>query len=381
MPDPSPSPLAGQSSASFEGVRKAFAANLDEGIDHGAAFCVVRHGEVVCDLWGGYADAARQRPWSRETLANIQSTTKGIVALVIAMLVERGKLAYDAPIATWWPEFAAQGKKAITLDLLMSHRAGVNGVREPMTLADLYDRTLYLDALAAMAPVYEPGAMCVYHALSYGHLCGELVRRADGREIGRFIAEEIASPLGAALYLRLPESEDNRAAEIVPGEGIEDVMDKAEGHPLAFGYANPRVRATEANTRAWRAAGVPAGGGQADARALARVYGALAQGGAIDGVRLLQPETIALATAERFDGEEGGFGWPIRYGAGFMLNKGNEFGPSRRAFGHSGWGGYFAYADPEHGLGVAFVLNRMLSAEPDFSTRRRRLLDAVYAAL
>lgn len=373
--------LFGVAERPFEAVRDAFAANLDESLDQGASFAVVADGRVVVDLWGGYADAAGNRPWRRDTIVTVQSVTKGVVALAVAMLVDRGKLDYDEPVATWWPSFAAGGKGSITLGQIMSHQAGLNTVREDLVLDDLYHGDRFVRCLEAMEPIYPPGSMCVYHALSYGYLAGEIVRLVDGRSVGRFIAEEIAEPLGASIFLGLPEAEDHRAAEIVAGPGADDVMEEATRSELTRGYVNPRVRPTEPNTRAWRAAEVPAGSANADALSLARLYGALALGGSLDGVRLLGPKTLALATAERFDGTEAGFGWPIRYGAGFMLNKDQVFGPHRDAFGHSGWGGYVAYADPANRLGVGYAMNRMTVPADGPDPRRIRLLDALYGAL
>ena len=226
--------------------------------------------------------------------------------------------------------------------------------------------------------MWPPGSRCAYHAMTYGHLAGATLRRVDGRMPGRFIAEEISAPLGASFFLGLPEDQDHRAAEIVPGRDVDATMEAAAENPLAFGYVNPRVRPTTPNPRAWRAAEVPSGSGHADALSLARIYGALARGGEIEGVRLLGREALTAATAERFCGEEAGFGWPIRFGAGFMLNRDGVFGPSDRAFGHSGWGGFFAFADPDQKLGVAFVMNRMATFGEARDPRRTRLLRALY---
>ena len=325
--------------------------------------------------------AAGDRPWQRETIACVQSVTKGIVALAVAILVDRGQLDYESPIARYWPEFGAGGKEDITLGLLMSHQAGLNGVREALRLEDLFGGDRFVTLLAAMAPLTPPGEMCVYHALSYGHLAGEIVRRVDGRSIGRFIAEEVAGPLDASFFLGLPEDQDHRAAEIVPGPDVDATMEAATKSPLAFGYVNPRVRPTTPNTRAWRAAEVPSGSGHSDAPSLARITGALARGGEIAGVRLIGPRGLAAATAERFRGKEAGFGWPIRFGAGFMLNQGGEFGPSERAFGHVGWGGFFAFADPDKRLGVAFVMNRMATFGEAPDPRRTRLVEALYRSI
>ena len=263
----------------------------------------------------------------------------------------------------------------------MSHQAGLSGPPVPMTLDDLYASGPYTDSLAAMAPLWPPGELCVYHAVSYGYLAGEILRRVDGRSMSTFVADEIAAPLGVSFFIGLPEAEDARAAEIIAGPGADDAMIEAESRPLAHGYINPRVSPTQPNDRAWRAAAIPAGNGHGDALGLARIYGTLARRGTLDGVRLLGPEALAAATAERFRGIEAGFGWPIGFAAGFMLNEGEAFGPPKAAFGHSGWGGAYAFADPDAGLGVAYVMNRMLGSGTDLDPRRVRLLDALYGAL
>jgi CubicO group peptidase (beta-lactamase class C family) len=372
----------GTTDTRFAALRDAFAANIADGLEHGGAFAVVAHGRVVADLWGGHADAAGARPWARDTLVNVWSTTKGVVALAIAMLVERGKLDYAAPVARYWPEFAANGKDEITLDCLMSHRAGLPGASEPMTLDDLYAWTPYVASLGAMAPLWRPGTMCAYHAISYGHLAGEVLRRVDGRSIGTFIAEEIAGPSSAAFFVGLPQSEDGRVATMIADPGAYDTIDQARDRPLArVAYLNPPVTPTQPNQRTWRAAEVPGGNGHGNALGLARIYGALAGDGAVADVRLIGRDALSAATTERFAGTESGMGWPIRFAAGFMLNDGGLYGPARNTFGHTGWGGSSAFADPEAGLGVAYVTNRMLGSGDAPDPRRQRLLQALYDCL
>ncbi len=362
----------------FKACREVMAANLADGYDLGAAFAVVKDGTLVADLYGGHADAARTRPWARDTLVNVWSVTKGVMAVAIAMAVERGKLAYDAPVAEVWPEFAANGKGDITLDLIMSHRAGLNGLDRPMDIDGVYAWFPVVEALADMAPLWPPGSRCAYHAMTYGHLAGEALRRVDGRMPGRFIAEAIAGPLDMAFFVGLPEDEDHRAAELVASDDASDwVADvKANGYPHAM--ENPTVTVLTPNARAWRAADVPAGNGQSDARSLARLYGLLATGGG----DLISADGLAAATAERYRGPDVSMGLPTSFAAGFRLGDDTGwFGPSLKAFGHTGWGGAFAFADPEAGLGVAFVTNRMLGSGDDAITRHTRLIDAVYGAL
>ncbi|MEE2981526.1 MAG: serine hydrolase domain-containing protein [Pseudomonadota bacterium] len=372
----------GAAKVRFAAIREAFENNLESGLDQGAAFAVVYQGHVVVDLWGGHADAVGATPWTRDTLVNVWSTTKGVASLAIAMLVDRDKLDYEAPVADYWPEFAANGKQDVTLGCLMSHQAGLPGSDQPTTLEDIYDWHPFADGLAAMAPLWPPGSTAAYHPLSHGHLAGEVLRRVDGRTMGTFVAEEISRPLGMEFYIGLPEAEDGRAAETIVGPGTTDPIIEAEDRPLArIGYLNPRFPVDIPNQRPWRAAEIPAANGHGDAIGLAKLYGALAQGGSLDGARLLGRGTLAAATEERFRGNEAGFDRPMAFGAGFMLNVDHEFGPSDAAFGHSGWGGSFAYADPDAGLGVAYVMNRMLGFGDRPDPRRLALLDALYSAL
>ncbi len=374
--------IEGSTDPRFARVREAFASCFADGLEHGGAVCAVVDGRVVADLWGGHADAAATRRWQRDTIVNVWSVTKGIVALAVAMLVECGKLDYAAPVASVWPAFAAGGKEAITLDLVMSHRAGLNGLSVPCTEAQMLAWTPYVEALAAMAPLWPPGSRCVYHMLSYGHLAGEPIRRVTGASPGRFIAEAIAGPLGAAFLLGVPAHDDHRAAEIVAGPLVDQGMALVGASPYPQGVHNPAPRALAPNDRAWRAAEVPGGNGHADARGLATIYAALACGGSLDGHTLISPDGIAAATAARFRGVDSGFGLPTAFGAGFRLDDPIYAGlASPATFGHSGWGGALAFADPAARLGFAYVTNHMRDFDDGIDQRRKRLVEAVYGAL
>ena len=362
----------------FTDCREAVAANLAGGYDLGCALAVVEEGEVVVDLWGGFADAAGTRPWRADTLVNVWSVTKGVLALAVAMAVERGLLDYTAPIAAVWPEFAACGKEAVDLDHVLSHRAGLNGLDVPMDLRGLYDWFPYVDALAAMAPLWEPGSRCAYHAMSFGHLAGEALRRADGRMPGRFVAEEIAGPLGLDLFIGLREDREHRVAEMTASDDVDDWIAELERTGYRNAMRNPVVTALTPNERAWRAAEIPAGNGHANALSLARLHGVLAVGGG----DLISANGLAAATAERFAGQDVSMRVPARYGAGFQLGGAEGLlAPGAGVFGHGGWGGAFAFADPDHGLGVAYVMNRMLGESGDALVRRRCMIDAIYGAL
>lgn len=351
--------------------------NLAEGLDLGFSLAVVRNGEFVVDLWGGYADAARGRRWQEDTLVNIWSMTKGILALAVGMTVERGILNYADPVARVWPEFAANGKDRISLDLIMSHQAGLHAPGAPMKLQEVYDWHPCVEAFARMAPLWPPASRCVYHAFSYGSLAGETLRRADGRMPGQFIADEIARGLGLDLYVGLDRAEDSRAAELVAAEGVDDWIDEMRKSGYHSDMLTPPISALTPNERAWRRADIPAANGHATARSLARLYGILAQGGG----DLISAPGLRRATSVRFEGPDVGLNRNSRFAAGFALG-GDEsmLGPNPASFGHTGWGGSFSFADPDAGLGVAYVMNRMLDSVGS-EARYKRLIDAIYGAL
>lgn len=373
--------IEGTCDPSFAAVRDAFATGFAQGLEHGGGVSVVVHGRTVVDLWGGHADAARARPWREDTLVNVWSCTKGVVALAIAMLVERGKLDYAAPVARYWPEFAAGGKERITLDQMMSHQAGLNGLAVPMDEAGLLAWTPFVDALAAMSPLWEPGSRCIYHALTYGHLAGEVLRRVDGRSVGRFIAEEIAGPLGADFHVGLPASEDLRVAEMIEGPKASDWVEFVRASPFPHAGENPTPRASAPNDRAWRAAEVPGGNGQSSAHALARIYGMMAAGGVWEGKPLIGPTAVEEAARPRIRGMDDSFALPTAFAAGYQMEDSTYASrASPQTFGHSGWGGAIGFADPAAGVGFGYVTNRMLGFD-DLDPRRKALIDAVYDAL
>lgn len=367
-------PIAGTTDPRFAPVREAFAANFASGLEHGGGIAVMLGGKPVVELWGGHADAAKTRAWQWDTLINVWSCTKGVVALAIAMLVERGRLDYAGPIARWWPEFAAGGKEKITLDLVMSHQAGLNGLSVPMDEAGLLAWDPYVQALAAMPPLWKPGSRAIYHALSYGHLAGEPLQRVDGRSIGRFVADEIAAPLGADFFIGLPEREEHRVAEMIEGPKASDWLATALATPFPHSCANPTPVATAPNHRAWRAAEVPGANGQATAAGLAKIYGMMAAGG--EGI--IGRDAIAEAARPRVRGIDESFGTPTAFAAGFQIE--TPMMPAG-AFGHSGWGGSLGFADREAKLGFAYVTNRMLGFDDGIDPRRKSLVDAVYACL
>ncbi|MDI9833142.1 serine hydrolase domain-containing protein [Streptomyces sp. KAU_LT] len=384
-----PARVHGHCDPRFEAVRTAFEANFRERGELGAAVAVTVGGETVVDLWGGWADGARSRPWERDTLVNVWSTTKGPTALCAHILADRGLLDLDAPVAAYWPEFAAAGKEEVLVRHLLAHRAGLSGLREPHTLQELYYWELTTRRLAATEPWWAPGTRSGYHALTYGFLVGEVVRRVSGLRPAAFLEREVTGPLGVDFTIGLPEKESGRVAELVQppaGPAGEGAAAPAALPPLALAaLANPPIGADQANTPGWRAAEIPAANGHGTARAVADLYGIFAGAGSYGGRRILSP-----GAAERVREGQGrcldlvlgaGLGHETEIGLGLWLSGPNgSYGPNPRAFGHDGFGGSCGLADPEAGVSLGYVMNRMGPHIAD-DPRKTALVDAVYASL
>ncbi|MFZ3032630.1 MAG: serine hydrolase domain-containing protein [Parvibaculum sp.] len=372
--------IHGHCARGFEPVRQAFAANFTSPGEVGASVSVVQRGEVVVDLWAGHADAARTKSWSHDSLANVWSTTKGMGALVGGLLIERGLMGYAERVSKYWPEFAANGKERITIGQMFSHQAGLCGPTEPSTVEDMCNQPLMAARLAAQAPLWEPGSRSGYHALTVGVLIGELVKRITGKSIGTFFNEEIAMPFGIDFFIGLPELEEARVAEMVPALNASPLAAGDLNPSQVAAFRNPAPDAAVPNQRFWRAAELSSANGQGTATALARVYGALANGGKLDGKSLVTPSTIRAMTAQQISGMDEVLAMPVRWGAGYLLNVMGLYGPNEAAFGHSGWGGSFGMADPKAGLGISYVMNQM---GPDLAgdVRANALIAATYASL
>ncbi len=354
--------IEGEAAPGFEAVRDQFIANFERSEplrELGAGLSVYQRGKRVVDLWGGSRDAARTRPWTRDTLANVYSTTKGVVAVAIAMAVERGLIDYDAPVIRYWPEYGVAGKVRTTVAQALSHQAGLPGFAEPTAPHDIYDWAGCCAKLARQAPSWVPGEATSYHAGTFGYLAGEIFRRAVGKSLGAFIASDIARPLGADIHLGLPVFEDSRVAEMI-APGVQPDIAALNLPPVALmALSNPDLAPAQANTRAWRAAELPAMNMHASADGIARVFGALANDGALDGVTLLTPHSIARMTEVQSHRKDMLLGFEIEWAHGLPRNTTGVFGPNPKAFGHTGWGGSFGYADPATGIGAAYVMNRM----------------------
>ena len=377
--------IDGYVATEFEPVLDVFAQNFDERGEVGAAVSVYLDGEPVVDLWGGLADATNGVPWKEDTLVLVYSATKGVTSVCASLLVERGQLDPDAEVATLWPEFAANGKAAITVGQVMSHQAGLPYVEGDYALDEVLLWTPMVEALAAQAPIWEPGTKHGYHMRTFGWLVGEIIRRADPqhRTVGTFWRDEIADGLALDFWIGLPEALEPRVARLVPPRTDLREALRAFGDDLLLGrvFSNPGGHFNYDqmwNTRRLHACELPSSNGIGSARALARLYASSI--GTVDGHRTLQPGTVDRATIERACGKDEVLMTDTCFGLGFML--GSSFGAANppRAFGHAGAGGSLGFADPDTGLAFGYVMND-LRFDPEGDPRSVELVRAVYRAV
>lgn len=342
-------------------MRDAFIGNFDRGDELGAAVAVTHQGRPVVDLWAGDA-APDGHPWERDTLVNVYSITKTMTFVCVLMLIDQGHVDPDAPVATYWPEFAANGKDSITVRQVMSHTAGLSGFDPAIGASDLYNWDKVCAGLAAQAPWWTPGEGSGYHLITQGFLLGEIVRRVSGESLGTFFAREVAGPLGADFYIGLPATEDDRVAELVPPDFAAIIAGASNDRDsiAVRSVLSCVLDATEPRTREWRTAEIPAAGGIGNARSIARVHGALACGGTLDGVTLMRPETVELVLDEQSNTKDKVLGVPMRFGLGFgLMSDDIPLSPNERAFFWGGWGGSIALVDLDTQTSVAYVMNKM----------------------
>ena len=373
--------ISGDCDARFESLRGVVSDLIDAGEDVGASVTVLIEGKPVVDIWGGWVDEQKSAPWGRDTITNVWSTTKTMTALCALMLMDRGALSPDDPVAKHWPEFARNGKENILVRHLMSHTSGVSGWDQPVDVTDLYDWEKSTKMLAGQAPWWEPGTASGYHALNYGHLIGEVVRRITGKKLGQFFADEVAGPLGADFFIGLPDSEFGRVSNVIPPpplpipEGIpmDSVMMKT--------FSGPAPDASDSWTPEWRRADIGGAGGHGNARSVARAQAVIANGGEVDGVRLLSQDTIELIFNEQSNGTDLVLGIPVRFGTGYCLETSEtSYLPVGRTCFWGGWGGSLIVNDLERKLTISYMMNKM-SPGLVGSLSSKTITEATYAAL
>jgi CubicO group peptidase (beta-lactamase class C family) len=346
----------------FGAVREALERNLDSGEELGASLVLDIDGDIVIDMWGGFTDQARTIPWTEHTITNVWSSTKTVTSLAALMLADRGELDVDAPVAKYWPEFGARDKQDILVRQLMSHSSGVSGLDQPARVEDLYDWTGSTSRMAGQAPWWEPGTASGYHALNYGHLVGEVVRRISGKTLKQFVADEIAGPLGADFQIGAAESDWGRIADVVPPPPLPfDLAALGLDSPAVKTLTGPVAAAEEANTPDWRRADIGAANGHGNARSVGRVMSVVARGGQVDGVRLLGGDTIDLIFREQLNGIDLVLGLPLRWGIGYGLPRLDilPWIPDERICYWGGWGGSMIVMDVGRRMTISYMMNKM----------------------
>ena len=400
--------ISGFAAEGFEGVREQFEKNFAKRGEVGGSVAVVRDGEYLVDLWGGWASESRTRAWEADTIVNVWSTTKGLVAMCAHILIDRRQLELDEPVASYWPEFAQAGKENITVRQLLSHRSGLMGWEEPIPPEDMFNWEKLCEMLAATEPFWEPGTASGYHMRTFGHLVGEVVRRIDGRPIGQFLREEISEPLQADLFIGVSEEDHHRVADLshippdggtadstdmslnIASESADEAADETADSDSEFAFTDrmirslsgPEIGLERANSAEWRCGAFPSSNGHANARGIAAAYGTIAAGGVFGETRIFSPAAAERMREAQPTGRDkiiGAVSPQTTWGMGFMVNTPPAYGPNPRAFHHGGIGGSLGFCDPDAGFGFGYAMNAMGSPLED--RRAFSLLNAVYKSL
>jgi CubicO group peptidase (beta-lactamase class C family) len=378
------SAVNGRCDSRFDKLAAALADELSTGNEVGAAIAIDIDGESVVDIWGGHADEANTVPWTEDTIVNVWSSTKTVTSLVGLMLADRGLLDLDAPVATYWPEFAANGKAGVLVRHLLSYTSGVAGWQEPMSTEDLFDWDKATSMLAAQAPWWEPGAASGYHALNYGFLIGELVRRTAGTSLKDFVRDGIAGPLEADFQIGARPEDAGRIAELIPPPPFDIPFDQLpEDNPMRKTLTNPAPEATIAHTRAWREADLGAVNGHANARSLARMLSPVSLGGKANGVQLLSETTLKRIFDVQSHGLDLVLAAPLKMGIGYCISTPEviPFLPADEMVCFwGGWGGSMVLMNPDRRATATYVMNKMGQGTLG-SERTARYARLIYEAL
>jgi CubicO group peptidase (beta-lactamase class C family) len=371
----------------FAAVGDAFEANVAAGLELGASLSISVDGRNVVDVWGGHLDAARTRPWERDSLVCVFSCTKGVVAVATMWAVARGLVDLDEPVASYWPEFAAEGKADVPVRWLLTHEAGVPAIRQRMPFGSLSDWEAMTTALAAEAPWWEPGTAHGYHGVTFGHLIGEVLRRATGRTVGELIASELAGPLGCELLMPLPAADDDRTADLVVELSAEGTFfdrwdPKRSLGPASFGNPPDCNDPAHCTGETFRRAEIPAANLHANARALDRLFSVLARGGAVPELELAPSDLVQEFGRCHVSGEDRVMELPTAFGLGFEHTIPEwRFGPGSRTYGHNGSGGSLAIVDPDAGVSLGYAMNRLWWGPDRTDPRWGPIFQALYDCL
>ena len=384
--------INGYCDPAFNKVKDTFLTNFNKKKESGASVSVVLKGKPVVDIWAGSSDAIGKRDWQEDTIANIYSATKAMTAVCALRLVEQGQLDIEKPVSTYWPEFTGEKKETITVRMLMNHQAGMVGIKKRLHYRSIYEWDYMASELAGQAPWWTPGHGHGYHAVTYGWLLGEVIRRITGKTVGEFLKEEIAEPFDIDIRLGLDDSEFKRTAFMKPKllpsihKDVLKFLWPAIKNPrgaASSAFTNPVSVALGVNTKSWKRAEIPSANGHSNGRGLAKFYGILANGGTDGEKTLLTEETIAMLSNEESFGLDKVLNVSTRFSLGFMLSQNTKtgaFGPNLKSFGHPGAGGALGFADPDAKIGFGYVMNKMdtyILVDP----RAKRMIDAVYDCL
>ncbi len=373
--------IHGECDPQFSKVKETFEKLYQEDREIGSCFAVYKDGNPLVNLWGGFQDKDKTKPWQKDNLVTVYSTTKGVAAFCIALAMEKGLLKYEERVSTYWPEFSNNGKEDITIGMLMSHQAGICSP-ETRNVEDYYNQSLMAEKLAGMTPIWEPGTASGYHSMTFGWLTSELILRVTGKSLGTFFREEVGDQHEIDFFIGLPESEDHRVAELVPFDIVRSENSEQQQVELTDAQKSQRNSAGTLdiqNTKAWRQAEIPSANGQGNAGGLAKLYSLIVPED--NSLKLLKDETVNQMTNMQIEGRDLVLAVQVRWGVGFILNKHKIiYGPIERAFGHSGYGGSCAFGDPENKIGVSYVMNKMLD---NFNADGRsiELINATYDCL
>jgi len=373
--------IQGECDPQFSKVKETFEKLYREDREIGSCFAVYKDGNPLVDLWGGFQDKDKTKPWQKDNLVTVYSTTKGVAAFCIALAMEKGLLKYEEKVSTYWPEFSNNGKEDITIGMLMSHQAGICSP-ETRNVDDYYNQNLMAEKLAGMTPIWEPGTASGYHSMTFGWLTSELILRVTGKSLGTFFREEVGDRHEIDFFIGLPESEDHRVAELVPFDIVRNENSEQQKVELTDAQKSQRNSAGTLdiqNTKEWRQAEIPSANGQGNAGGLAKLYSLIVPED--NNLKLLKDDTVNQMTTMQIEGRDLVLAVQVRWGVGFILNKHKIiYGPIEGAFGHSGYGGSCAFGDPENKIGVSYVMNRMLD---NFNADGRsiELINATYNCL
>ena len=385
--------IKGTFDESFSEVVTAFRRNFEDLGEVGASVAIMREGRLVVDIWAGHSDTGLSQPWKRDTITNVFSITKTMATLSALVLADRGDLDVFKPVADYWPEFAANGKEKIEVRHLMSHTSGLSGWDKKITIREICDWRESTAILAEQKPWWQPGTSSGYHALTQGHLVGEVIRRITGESIGEFFAKEIAEPLGADFHIGLGERDFYRVSDVIyPREDIRDQMMERARSLVKLGVTdevavktlqNPRNNEDNVNSEWWRKAEIPASNGHGNARSVATIQGLITNGGEINGVRLLNTETIDLIFQEQSNGLDLVFLMPLRFGIGYALpNEEFSFMPQdRRVCFWGGNGGSIIVNDVDENVTISYIMNKMIATPTVGDARGIGIIEATYKAL